>query len=273
MSETILIYSVLGLAGTGVIAGILAGMLGVGGGIVIVPVLFWLLDTLQFPAPILMHMAVGTSLATIVPTSISSMRAHHKRGAVDVGLLKSWGPAIVIGAAIGGIAGKFIDANGLKLVFGFIALAVAINMALPTPLNIGDKMPVSRLVNSAISGMIGLLSALMGIGGGTLGVPTMVAFSYPTHRAVGTASAFGLLIALPALLGFIWSGWGIPGRPLYSLGFISMAAALVIFPMTVLFAPLGARLAHSINQRRLKLVFGAFLALTAAKMLYSVFAI
>ena len=267
----ILVLSALGLVLTGMIAGTLAGLLGVGGGIVIVPVLFWLLDFLGYEPAIIMHMAVGTSLATIIPTSISSMRAHHKRGSVDLDLLKRWGPMIVIGAAAGGISSKFIDASGLKYIFGFIALAVSVNMVLPKPLKLRDNLPDSVIGNGAISGVIGYFSSLMGIGGGTLSVPTLSAFSFPIHRAVGTASAIGLMIALPAVIGFIWSGLDAPSRPPLSFGYLNLVAAAIIFPVTVLFAPIGAKLAHSLDPKGLKRAFALFLAITAARMLYSAF--
>jgi uncharacterized membrane protein YfcA len=261
---------VISLVLTGVIAGILAGLLGVGGGIVIVPVLFWVFGLLALPAATSMHLAVGSSLATIVATSWASMRAHRRRGNVDEPLLRLWAPAIFVGAAIGGMAAKFIDGNGLRLIFGVIALLVAINMALPRQLEVADSLPASKLANRAIAAVIGLFSALMGTGGGTLSVPTLSAFSYPIHRAVGTASVIGMVIAAPAVAGFIWSGLGVAGRPPLSLGFVSLPAVALIFPMTMTMAPLGVRLAHRLNQRRLKIAFAVFLFITAVRMLYTV---
>jgi len=263
---------VISLVFTGVVAGILAGLLGVGGGIVIVPVLFWVFGLLALPEATSMHLAVGSSLATIVATSWASMRAHRRRGSVDEALLRLWGPTIFIGAAVGGVAAKFIDGNGLRLIFGAIALLVAINMALPRQLVVSDALPSSRLANRTIAAVIGLFSALMGIGGGTLSVPTLSAFSFPIHRAVGTASVIGMLIAVPAVAGFIWSGLGVADRPPLSLGFVSLPAVALIFPMTMTMAPLGVKLAHRLNQRRLKIAFAVFLFITAARMLYTVIA-
>ena len=139
---------------TGVVAGILAGLLGVGGGIVIVPVLFWIFGLLALPAATSMHLAVGSSLATIIATSWASMRAHRRRGSVDESLLRRWGPAIFVGAAIGGVAAKFINGDGLRLIFGVIALLVAINMALPRQLKVSDALPKSGLANRAIAAVI-----------------------------------------------------------------------------------------------------------------------
>jgi uncharacterized membrane protein YfcA len=259
-----------GLVGASVIAGIVAGLLGVGGGIVIVPALYWLFTFINFPTELAMHMAVATSLATIITTSISSMRAHHRRGAVDFTLLRRWAPALAIGALAGGLAARAFDAAVLTGVFGTVGLLVAANLVIPKPLVIAEKMP-SNPVQVVLATIIGFVSSLMGIGGGTLGVPTMVAFSYPIHRAVGTASAFGLVIAVPAVIGFIISGWDVPGRPPLSLGYVSLVAAAIILPFTTFFAPLGARIAHALEPKWVKRAFAIFLTLTAVKMLASAF--
>lgn len=266
-----LLIILAGVVVTAIVAGVLAGLLGVGGGIVLVPMFFWLLSLTDFPPENAMHMAVATSLATIIFTSISSARAHDRRGGLDRDLLKLWAPGIVLGAATGGLAARHIDASGLKIVFGVLALVVAVNMALPKTLVLRDHLPKSRLVNGAISYVTGLFSALMGIGGGTLSVPILVAFSTEMRRAVGTAAGFGILIAVPAVLGFIWAGWGVAGRPPLSLGYVNLVAAAVILPFTVGFAPLGAKIAHSVNTVWIKRVFAVFLAVTALRMLNSAF--
>lgn len=260
---------IAGVITAAILAGIMAGLLGVGGGIVLVPVLFWILSAIDFPAELSMHMAVATSLATIIFTSISSARAHHRRGAVDIALLKRWGPGLMLGALAGGLAARFIDPAGLKAIFGSIALLVAVNMATPKTLVLAGHLPGSRAVNGAISLVVGVFSALMGIGGGTLSVPILAAFSVEIRRAVGTAAAFGILIALPAALGFVLSGWSIPDRPPLSLGYVSLPAALLILPFTVGFAPLGARLAHSLDGKWIKRAFALFLGITAIRMLLS----
>lgn len=254
-----------------ILAGILAGLLGVGGGIVLVPVLFWLLSLTDFPPELSMHMAVATSLLTIVFTSISSARSHRKRGSVDVDLLRRWAPGIVLGALCGGIAAKFVNADVLRGIFGGIAVIVALNMAWKTTLVWRQTLPESALVNGVIAWINGLLSALMGIGGGTLGVPTLVGFGVDIRRAVGTASAFGVLIAVPAVLGFIWAGWSVPDRPWGSLGYVNLPAALLILPFTVAFAPVGAALSHRISPDWVKRSFAIFLGLTALRMLIGVF--
>ncbi|MDX1779823.1 MAG: sulfite exporter TauE/SafE family protein [Thalassovita sp.] len=254
-----------------IFAGIMAGLLGVGGGIVLVPMLFWLLSLTDFPPELFMHMAVATSLATIIFTSVSSARAHAKRGALDLKLLRLWAPAMVVGALSGGLVSRYIDAGGLKAIFGAIALLVSVNMARPKPLVLRDSLPESNIVHVAISGVTGLFSSLMGIGGGTLSVPILSAFSVDIRRAVGTASAFGVVIAVPAVIGFVMSGWGVEGRPPLSLGFVNVAAALVILPFTVGFAPVGARIAHAVDTKWIKRVFALFLFITAIRMLLSAF--
>jgi uncharacterized membrane protein YfcA len=263
-----LVLLIGGLSLASIIAGIVAGLLGVGGGIVIVPVLFWVFTFTSFPEELAMHMAVATSLATIITTSVASMRAHHKKGAVDFELLRRWAPALAVGALAGGLAARYFDAAVLTGVFGIVGLAVAINLAIPRNLVIGEHLPRSP-VQVAIATVIGFVSSLMGIGGGTLGVPTLAAFSYPIHRAVGTASAFGIVIAIPAVVGFILSGWDAPGRPPLSLGYVSLVATAIILPFTTYFAPFGARLAHALEPVWVKRAFSIFLAITAVKMLHS----
>jgi uncharacterized protein len=253
-----------------IIGGLVAGLLGVGGGIVIVPVLFWMFTAVKFPAELSMHMAVATSLATIIATSLSSMRAHNKKGAVDWDLVRRWAPALSAGALAGGLAARYLDGAVLTGIFGIVGLLVAINMSLPKSLVVSDRLP-STPAQVGIAAVIGFISSLMGIGGGTLGVPTMTAFSFPIHRAVGTASAFGIAIAIPAVLGFIVSGWDVPGRPPLSLGYVSLIATAIILPFTTYFAPHGARLAHRLEPIWVKRAFAIFLVITAAKMLQSSF--
>lgn len=260
----------LGLIATGAIAGILAGLLGVGGGIVIVPVLFYLFDFLDVPAAISMHIAVATSLATIIPTSVSSARAHHKKGAFDADIFRNWAVWIFMGAAIGGLMSRYFGGAALSLIFGTIALLVAANMASPKKLILNDGLPQSTTSNGAIGSGIGFFSALMGIGGGTLSVPALTMFDQPVHRAVGTASSFGLVIAIPAVIGFIWAGLSVADLPPYSLGYVNLPAAVLIFSATVFTAPVGARIAHRINDRALRYCFALFLFLTGLRMIYKV---
>lgn len=267
-SFAVLVGLVVGLLVTGAIAGVLAGLLGVGGGIVIVPVLIIVAEVFDIPQQVAMLTVVGTSLATIIPTSISSARAHNKRGAIDRDILRGWVPAIFVGALLGGIAAKTLGSNGLTLIFGAVALIVAVNLALPKPIVLASQPPTTRVGQSAVALPIGFLSALMGIGGGTLSVPVLTMMSVAVHRAIATASVFGLAIAVPAVCGFIWSGIGVDGRPPASLGFVNVPAAVILFSMSVLTAPVGAKLAHKLRARPLKLAFAVFLAVSGARMLW-----
>ncbi len=271
MEGSVLTYLplVFGLVGASVFAGILAGFLGVGGGIVLVPAMFWMFSLVDFPASLTMHMAVATSLATIIFTAISSARAHYKRGGVDLDLLRLWGPPIALGALAGGLAARWIDPAGLRMVFGCVGLLVSLNFCLPRSLVVGQALPASRSANAGMAGSIGFVSSLMGIGGGTLGVPTLAAFSFPIKRAVGTAAAFGLIIAVPAVVGFVVSGFSVPDRPPLSLGYVSLPAVLVIIPFTTALAPYGAKLAHKVDPKWVKRGFAVFLGITSLRMLLS----
>ena len=262
---------ILALLFTGACAGVLAGLLGVGGGIVIVPVLFNLFPMLGVEDSVRMHLAVGTSLATIIPTSIMSARTHYKKGGVDVDLLKSWGPWIFIGVLIGGYAASTAKGSVLTLIFAVVAILVAAHMAFKRDgMHVADALPTG-VISKTIAFVIGGFSVAMGIGGGTLSVPILSSFSYPIRRAVGTAAAIGLIIALPGTISFVLSGVGNPDLPQGSLGYINIFGFCCIVPATMLTAPLGAKIAHAINPTHLRIAFAAFLFLTSMRMFYSVF--
>jgi len=260
----------LGLVIAGAVGGLIAGMLGVGGGIVIVPVLYHVFAGLGFDETVRMHLAIGTSLATIIPTSISSLRAHAKRGAVDWALLKSWVIPMVIGVLLGTFLARMASGNTLALIFALVAIPVAVNMAFGREsLRLANALP-GGAGGWTIAGAIGTVSTLMGIGGGTLGVPIMTLCNYPIHRAVATAAGFGVIISIPATIGLAAAGWGVPHLPPFSLGYVNLLGFILIAPVSVLMAPIGASAAHMIDRKRLKLVFAAFIAITAAKMLWDV---
>ncbi|MEO1612770.1 MAG: sulfite exporter TauE/SafE family protein [Pseudomonadota bacterium] len=251
---------------TGAFAGALAGLLGVGGGIVIVGALFYVFSSLSYPAETMMHVCVATSLATIVATSARSLQAHWKRGAVDIGLLKGWAPGIVVGAGLGVLAAEAMKSEILMLIFAVAAFLVALHMAFGSASWRLADAPPKGAKQIGVSGGVGFLSTLMGIGGGTFGVPLLTLFNIPVHRAVATSAGFGLIIALPSALGFIAAGWGAEARPPFTFGYVNLPAFAIIVPMTVLCAPYGARLAHGMNPRPLKLIFALFLAITAVNM-------
>jgi uncharacterized membrane protein YfcA len=256
---------------TGAVGGLLAGLLGVGGGIVIVPVLDLVLASISIDSSVRMHVAVATSLATIIPTAISSSRAHHAKGAVDMAQLKRWSVAIFLGAIAGVLIASRVTGDVLSAVFGVVALLVAIKMLLPLEgRHIAEAIPGGpggQLLPFAIGGF----SSMMGIGGGTLSVPTMTLFNFPIHRAVGTAALFGLLISVPATIAFIFTGWNVPGLPTGSLGYVNLIGLAVIAPVSYVAAPWGARLAHALSKRHLSILFGLFLAVVSARMLIRAF--
>jgi uncharacterized membrane protein YfcA len=255
----------------GAIGGLLAGLLGVGGGIVIVPALYYIFSYLGIDADVRMHLAVGTSLATIVPTSIRSVRAHNARGSFDRDLFRAWVPGIVIGVLLGTWLANLAEFGQLTMVFATVALVVSLYMALGNPAwRLANGLP-GNPVSSMIAAVIGAISAMMGIGGGTLSVPVLNLFGVPIHRSVGTAAGFGLVIAIPGTLGFIVGGWNNPLLPDFSLGYVNWLGFLLIVPATVLTVPAGAKLAHSLSQTGLRRAFALFLGLTAIRMFTDIF--
>lgn len=257
---------------TGVVAGLLAGLLGVGGGIVVVPVLFNLFPLLDVPPDQRMHLAVGTSLAALVPTSLVSAVAHRRQGDLDARLLRRLAPGLVLGVLLGAVIGGLVDGRDLTLIFGLVALIVSVEMAVGRPgRTLADRVP-SGLPGQGIAAGIGGFSTLMGIGGGTLGVPIFTLCGLEIRRAVGTAAAIGAVIGLPGAVGFMVSGFRQPGLPPGSLGYVSLVGVAFLVPTGLLLAPLGARLSHGISRRALRLAFALFLFATSARMLYGVLA-
>ena len=268
-SEAQLGMLALGLMIAGTAGGLIAGMLGVGGGIVIVPILYHVLAGLGFDDQLRMHLAAGTSLATIIPTSISSLRAHAKRGNVDWSLLRKWVLPMIGGVALGTSLSGLISGSTLAFIFACVALPIAANMAVgKDSWRLANELP-KGLGGSAIAASIGWLSSMMGLGGGTLGVPIMSHCNYPIHRAVGTASAFGVIISIPATVGMALAGWNAPGLPVGSLGYVSLLGFILIAPASVLMAPVGAQLAHKMDRKRLRTIFALFIAVTALRMLWN----
>lgn len=269
---SVLLIFVSALAGAGVLAGLVAGLFGVGGGIVIVPVLYYVFTAFDVPEDVKMHVAVGTSLATIVVTSVRSLRTHLKSGAVDVPLLKGWILPILAGVVAGTAVADLIDGRALTLIFGTIALLVAANMAFAkSSWKLAEDLP-GRPGRDIIGAVIGFLSTLMGIGGGTFGNTVMTLCGRTIHQAVATSAGLGLIIAVPGALGFIVSGWGETGTPPGSVGYVNLTAFICIVPATVLMAPIGARLAHKLPQKTLKRGFALFLSIVAVRMLYGALA-
>ncbi len=256
---------------TGAVAGLLAGLLGVGGGIVVVPALYFVLGHLGVDEAVRMQVAVATSLATIVPTSILSAQAHRQRGSVDLVLLRAWVPPALAGAVVGTLFAASVKGTLLAGIFGVIAMLVAFQMiAFPGGLAIRPALP-GRAGSTVMAALIGGLSAIMGIGGGTLAVPVLSLFSYPIRLAVGTAASLGLYVAIPATLGFVIGGWTVAGLPPLSLGYVNLVGFAAVLPAMLLCVRLGARIAHAISQPALRRVFGIVLAGVGLRMLSSLF--
>jgi uncharacterized membrane protein YfcA len=268
--ENLMLLAVAMLA-TSCIAGVLAGLFGIGGGIVIVPVLELTLGFLGVDPAIRMHVAVATSLATIIPTSISSARAHHQRQAVDMAIVRRWAVFVLIGALAGAWIAAQVHSRVLAMIFATLALLVALKMIIfPTSRNLTEDLPHGPLV-AIIPASIGCLSSMMGIGGGTFSVMTLTMFNQPVHRAVGTAALLGLVISLPGTIGFIVAGWNDVRVPPGSFGYVSLIGFAFIAPATVMTAPLGAKLAHSFSEKKLSILFGAFLVIASVRLFYGAF--
>ncbi|MFT3809171.1 MAG: sulfite exporter TauE/SafE family protein [Micropepsaceae bacterium] len=255
------------LAAAGLLAGLTGGMLGIGGGIVMVPVFYEILRAADVSSDVAMHVAVGTSLAAIVFNSLRSASAHARRGALDWDILKRYGPAVFGGAILGAILAAFIGGEGLKAFFGLVATLFAIYIA-AAPLHwvLAPQIP-NHPASYLMAAMLGVVSALMGIGGGTFGVTAMTLCGVAIHRAVATGAGLGVLIGAPAALGFVLLGLSRPDLPPMSIGYVSWGALLILAPASILAAPWGARIAHALPARGLRIVFGIFLAASGLRML------
>lgn len=261
-----ILATLLSYLALGAFVGVMAGLLGVGGGLIIVPVLAWIFRNQQVSAEIIMHLAIGTSLATIVLTSLSSVRAHHRLGAVLWPIFWRLAPGIVIGAWAGAAVAHFLSSFVLQKVFAVFVLAMSAQMgfgAKPAP---GRDLP-GTVGMGAAGGLIGLVSAIVGIGGGSLTVPFLLWCNVLIRQAVATSAACGLPIALAGSLGFMVTGWTIPDLPRWSFGYVYGPALISIAAVSMLFAPLGVKLAHTLPTETLKRVFAVFLALVGFKML------
>ncbi len=262
MIEALAVY-----LGIGALAGLMAGLLGVGGGLVIVPALVVAFGILKLPPHAIMHLAVGTSLATIVVTSVASVRAHHRHGAVLWREFARLTPGIVLGALAGAAVAGWLPGSALRMLFGLFALLVAVPMGLnarPAP---NRQLPGALLMGAA-GGVIGLVSALVGIGGGSMTVPLLTHCNVPVRRAVATSAACGLPIAVAGAFGFVVSGWHQAGLPAYATGYVYWPAFAGVAATSMLFAGVGAQWAHSLPTTTLKRIFAAFLAGVGLHLLF-----
>jgi uncharacterized membrane protein YfcA len=264
-SEIVLLT--LGLVLSGYVSGIIAGLLGVGGGIILVPVLFQTFVWFDFPAHLQIHMAVGTSLAIICFTGGQSARSHLKRGAVDIKILRSWAVYVGLGALSGALLARLIVPEGLKLIFATLALVLGARMLRGAKRQDETGALLSLRVQKPLAGITGFLSALMGIGGGTLSVPLLGAAGRDMHHAVATSACLSVIIAVPAAVGFMLGGWTIPDLPPFTLGYVNLLALAVMIPASMMGAPTGAHFAHLLSARQLELVFAGFLLLSGTRMI------
>lgn len=272
-----LIWLAIALLGAGAVTGLLAGVFGVGGGTVIVPVLYELFRVVGVPEEVRMPLCVGTSLAIIIPTSIRSFNAHRAKGAVDMAILRQWAVPVVVGVLMGSVIARYAPPDLFKAVFVVVAGISAIRLLFgKDSWRLGLDMPGKTVVN-VYGWIIGVLSSLMGIGGGQLSNLFMTFYGRPIHQAVATSSGLGVLISVPGALGYIYAGW--PRAAEYpdvaalqfplSLGYVSLVGLILFVPTSVLTAPFGARLAHSLSKRKLEVAFGVFLLLISLRFLVS----
>lgn len=265
-----LIFLAVSLIAAGAVTGLLAGLFGVGGGAVIVPVLYEVFRVIGVPEEVRMPLVVGTSLAVIIPTSIRSYRAHLAKGLVDTSIIKIWAVPVVLGVIGGSLIARYAPPDVFKAVFVAVAFASAMRLLFASDRwKLGDDMPGPFLMR--IYGLIiGVLSALMGIGGGQLSSLFMTFYGRPIHQAVATSSGLGVLISIPGALGYIYAGWPkMDILPPLSLGYVSLIGFLLFIPTSIWTAPIGARLAHRLSKRRLEVAFGIFLLVVCARFFWS----
>jgi uncharacterized membrane protein YfcA len=261
----------------GALSGFLAGLFGIGGGAILVPVFYECFRLAGVPLEVRMPLCVGTSLAIIIPTSIRSFRAHHARGAVDMALLKSWLTPIIIGVVTGSVTARYAPERLFKIVFVVVAWSAATRLILARESwKLGDDFPKGPL--RAVYGLVvGLLSTLMGVGGGLFLNLLMTFYGRPIHQAVATSSALAVLISIPGALGYVYAGWPVAAHypdvaalqwP-FALGYVSLVGALVVMPTSLLTAPLGVRAAHAMSKRMLEVAFGSYLFIVGARFVLS----
>jgi uncharacterized protein len=272
-----LIELALMLVGVGALAGFFAGIFGIGGGAILVPVFYECFRLAGVPVEVRMPLCIGTSLAIIIPTSIRSYRAHHARGAVDMEILKIWWLPVVIGVIAGAITARYAPERLFKIVFVGVAWSAAARLLLARDnWKLGDDLPRGPLMR-LYGFVVGLLSTLMGVGGGLFSNLLMTFYGRPIHQAVATSSALAVLISIPGALGYVYAGWPAAARypdvaalqlP-FAIGYVSLIGALLVMPTSLLTAPLGVRAAHALTKRGLEIAFGAYLFIVGSRFVIS----
>lgn len=272
LPETALLVQMLALlVGVGALTGVLAGLLGVGGGFILVPTFFYVFQMLGYDSPQLMQICLATSLATIIVTSVIAVLSHHRKSVVDWKILRRWAPGIALGAVLGVLVASGLRSTTLQAIFGVIGIIIGLYLGFGRAhWRLGESMP-RGLRRALLSPCIGFLSVLMGIGGASFGVPLMTLYGVPMHRAVATTSGFGLCVAVPSVAAFLMLEIAPENRPPLTFGAVNLAAFLVIVPMTLATTPLGVKLAHAMDPRPLRRVFAVFLVVLALNMLRKAF--
>lgn len=259
---------------TGLLSGFLAGLLGVGGGIIIVPVSYFVLISLGFSIDVAMHVSVASSLAVIIFTSVSSIRTHLKLRNIDKKVIKKWFLGIIAGSLLGSFLASEIQGEFLVLIFISLAFVISMNMFFQKKITtIKDDIPNSFILNFFISGNIGFLSALIGIGGGSFSVPTLNFFSKKIHKAVGTSAALGFFIALPGAISYVLLGLYKENLPPLSLGYVNLPIVVLVASTSIFTANFGAKISSKINKDNLKKIFAIFLLLTCVSLAIEYFII
>jgi uncharacterized membrane protein YfcA len=249
----------------GIFAGILAGMLGVGGGLIIVPVLIWLFSLQGFEYEVISHAAIGTSLASIITTSLSSANAHHRHKAVNWKVVSQLSAGLFAGGLMGAWVASDLNTRILQLVFGLFAISVGLQMFFKAQTISPRQLPDWPLMN-AVGVLIGTVSGIVGIGGGSMTVPFLTWHNVAIRQAVATSSACGLPISIAGFIGFVATGWGNAGMPEYSWGYIYLPALIAVAVLSILLAPLGAKLAHHMPVLLLKRFFAVLLVVVGVKL-------
>jgi uncharacterized membrane protein YfcA len=261
------------LVGAGALSGFLAGMFGIGGGAILVPVFYECFRLADVPIEVRMPLCVGTSLAVIIPTSIRSARAHYLRGAVDMKVLKDWSLTIVLGVVAGSVIARHAPEQLFKYVFVVVAWSAAARLLLARETwKLGDEMPTGFLMRAFGFG-VGLLATLMGVGGGLFSNLLMTFYGRPIHQAIATSAALAVLVSIPGALGYVYAGW--PAAAHYpevaalqaplALGYVSLIGAILVMPTSLLTAPLGVRAAHAMSKRMLEIAFGSYMFIVGAR--------
>jgi uncharacterized membrane protein YfcA len=272
-----LIELALLLIAVGALSGFLAGVFGIGGGAILVPVFYECFRLAGVPLEVRMPLCIGTSLAIIIPTSLSSFRAHYKRGAVDMDILRRWWLPIVLGVLAGSVTARYAPERLFKIVFVLVAWFAAGRLLLARDnWKLGDEVPTGLLMR-VYGFFIGLLSTLMGVGGGLFANLLMTFYGRPIHQAVATSSALAVLISIPGAIGYVYAGWPAAARfpdvaalqmP-FAIGYVSLIGALLVMPTTLITAPLGVKVAHALSKRALETAFGIYMFIVGGRFAIS----